>query len=79
MLDDAVTYSDHLLLYYLREHARKPLTISHGDLSLRLGIPERTVRRAMLRLERAKLITRNKSYGRVYTYEVLYDDHNQSA
>jgi DNA-binding Lrp family transcriptional regulator len=79
LLADSVTYSDHLLLYYLRENARNPLTISHNDLAIRLGIPEMTIRRAMTRLVNAGLVKRSRPYGGVYTYEVTDDNSQQSA
>jgi DNA-binding Lrp family transcriptional regulator len=79
LLVDSVTYSDHLLLYYLRSHAVSPLTISYAALSLAVGIPERTIRRAALRLEVAGLIKRIPSYGNVYSFEVINEHSQQSA
>jgi DNA-binding MarR family transcriptional regulator len=78
-LVDSVTYSDHLLLYYLLEHARNPLTITHAELSAKLGIPKRTIERASQRLELAGLVKRTRSYGNVLTFEVINDDSQQSA
>lgn len=76
----AVTYSDVIILNYLKSKAPhgSEFPLRNADIITQTGIPECTVRRALSRLHRAGLITR-KPIGKIYLYKVTHHDSSAST
>lgn len=72
---EAMTYSDFVLLNYLRKLAKvgEEFTLSHTQVASDTGIPYITVSRAMSRLEKAGAVTRRPGFANVYIYRVNHE------
>lgn len=80
LLEDSVTYSDHLVLYYLRQHNADSIRITHAEIAAAIGMPKRTVERSIGRLTNAGLIERVTLSGdRVNTYRIADANRKLSA
>lgn len=82
---EAMTYSDVLLLQYLKTCAPvgDEFTLAQTEAAQDTGISFATVRRAMLRLETAGLISRRPGFANLYVYRVNQhgnrSEHRESA
>ena len=81
ILVEAMTYSDVLLLQYLKRCAPvgEEFTLAHTEAAEHTGISFATVRRAALRLETAGIISRRPGIANLYIYKVNHDEHNSDG
>jgi DNA-binding IclR family transcriptional regulator len=75
LMVEAVTFSDTVLLYYLKSQTApgEELRMCYEDIAKATGMSAATVYRAMRRLHNAGLISRNREPGDRYSFKVNHD------